>query len=467
MLVRRRLLGRLRGRWYMPVTVVAAPAGYGKTTLLAQALADNADGPLGIDCWLACAPGDGAASALGRGLCAAVGATPPSVAVRVGDAAAYASGGAEAMWRRSPQQVALVVDDVHEIPPGSDGAAVLAAVVAALPANGHVVLCGRSAPPLPLARLDVAGRLARLDESDLGFDDDELAAFAVLRGVPTATLTGSGGWPAMAELSASAPPGTDADYVGEEVLAGLAPARRRALGLLAHLGPFDAGLAAAVLGLDPPEVDALVRGLPLVTTLPGGDRALHAVWRTLLARDVEPGAAADVRRRAAAVVRGRGDAAAAWALLLDAGTEGGREVAAELAAAVVEALGAAHPPVARDVLADWLARLPATGRAHPSGRLLAAVTTVEADPDAASVALRDAADAFAAEGGRLGELGELACLVQLGQLAWWSEDLGRLAPIAARLFALEAAGCQEAGALASLGRAVLFDVQNDSRGVIA
>src|SRR5262245_502224 len=100
MLVRRRLLGRLRGRWYMPVTVVAAPAGYGKTTLLAQALADNADGPLGIDCWLACEPGDGAASALGRGLCAAVGTTLPPGAVETADAGVYATAVAEAIWRR-------------------------------------------------------------------------------------------------------------------------------------------------------------------------------------------------------------------------------------------------------------------------------------------------------------------------------------------------------------------------------
>ncbi len=252
--------------------------------------------------------------------------------------------------------------------------------------------------------------------------------------------------------------------MGEEVLAGLTPDRRRALALLAHVGPFDADLAAAVLGLDPADIDALVRGLPLVTTLPGGERALHAVWRALLAGDVEPDAAADVRRRAAAVVRGRGDPAAAVALLLDAGPGGGPAGAAELGAAVVDALGAAHPPVARDVLADWLARLPAAVRTHPSGKLLAAVTTAEADPEGASAALRDAADAFAAAGD---QLGELACLVQLGQLAWWSEDVGRLAPIAARLFALEAAGCREAAALASFARAVLIDVRNDSRGVLA
>jgi hypothetical protein len=71
----------------------------------------------------------------------------------------------EASWQRSPQQVALVVEDVHEVPAGSEASALLAAIVDGLRANGHIVLAGRVPPPLPLARLDAEGRAVRLDEA--------------------------------------------------------------------------------------------------------------------------------------------------------------------------------------------------------------------------------------------------------------------------------------------------------------
>jgi ATP/maltotriose-dependent transcriptional regulator MalT len=186
MLVRQRLLERLRARWYVPVTVVSAPAGYGKTTLLSQAMTANALAPLGVDCWLACESDEATASSLGQGLAEAVGAAPPTLAsAGAGPEApsrtALAGAVSEAMWQRSPRQVALVVDDVHEIPAGSEAAALLASIVGTLPANGHIVLAGRGPPPLALARLDVEGRVARLDEADLAFTDAEVTAFAALR----------------------------------------------------------------------------------------------------------------------------------------------------------------------------------------------------------------------------------------------------------------------------------------------
>ena len=143
MLVRERLLDRLRDRWIASVTVVSAPAGYGKTTLLAQAISENATGPLGIDCWLACTPDvAAAASSLGSALCRSIGIAPVGHA----DEAEVANTIVEALWQRSPQQVALIIDDVHEVPPGSDAGALLAEIVAALPANGHIVLAGRQPP---------------------------------------------------------------------------------------------------------------------------------------------------------------------------------------------------------------------------------------------------------------------------------------------------------------------------------
>ena len=66
MLVRPRLLATLRGRFDRRVTVVVAGPGFGKTTLLAQALSENRLDPLGIDHWVTCEPDDAAASVLGE-----------------------------------------------------------------------------------------------------------------------------------------------------------------------------------------------------------------------------------------------------------------------------------------------------------------------------------------------------------------------------------------------------------------
>jgi LuxR family maltose regulon positive regulatory protein len=455
MLARGRLVERLRERWFSPVTVVSAPAGYGKTTLLAQAVAANAAAPMGVDCWLTCGPDTTAASSLGEALCQAVGA-PPGASSRAG-AAGLAGSVVDAMWRRSPQPVALILDDVHEIPAGSEAARLLDAVVALLPANGHVVLATRGTPPVHLARLEVERRVVQLGQADLAFTEAEIAQFAALRGAPDARVAASGGWPALAELFASARSSTVGDYVGEEVLSCLTPAKRRHLGLLAHLGSFDDSLARAVLG---PDVDVadLVVGLPLVSLVGESEWRLHSLWQSLLARDVAPAEIADVRRRAGVALLGRGRVGAAVGLLVDA------EAWDEFTSAIAAALGVARPPVARDVLAGWLARLPVEVRDQPAGRLLAGVLAIESDTDRARELLEDCEAAFRA----LGQTsGELACLVQLGQMAWWDEDPEALMVVAARSFELEAAGCAEIEPLACLARALLFDIDNDSRSMLA
>ena len=65
---RPRLLDRLDARWQHPVTVVQAGAGFGKSTLLAQAVRANAVEPRGIDVWHACTPGDVDGDVLGQAL---------------------------------------------------------------------------------------------------------------------------------------------------------------------------------------------------------------------------------------------------------------------------------------------------------------------------------------------------------------------------------------------------------------
>ena len=180
--------------------MIVAGAGFGKSSLLAQACDENRLAPRGDDCWLGCGRGDADPRTFAHGVAGALGADPARL-TEAGDddPAALAGPLADAMWARSPWQVCLVVDDVHEIGDGP-AAAVLAALVDALPANGHLVLSGRLDPPVPLARLVAQGLVDRLDESDLAFGDADLAAFVSLRQVPVDRLGDMGGWPALVEL---------------------------------------------------------------------------------------------------------------------------------------------------------------------------------------------------------------------------------------------------------------------------
>jgi DNA-binding SARP family transcriptional activator/tetratricopeptide (TPR) repeat protein len=453
-LARRRLLDRLRARWAAPVVVVVAPAGFGKTTLLAAALHENAAAPVGVDCWLACGPDDATASALVEDLCHAIGADV--IAIDGVGLAGAARAVTEAMWSYSPQQVALILDDVHHITAGSPAAEVLASVVATLPANGHLVFAGRTEPPVALARLEVEGSIVRVAEADLAFTADELAEFARARGVAVADVDASGGWPAVAELSASARSRVAMEYASQEVLAQLSPQQRHDLALLAHLGPFDDDEARAVLGARV-DIDALMETVPLVSTVPTGERSLHALWRTFLAHEVNDAEVASARRRAARALLGQGRVSAAVRLLIDAAAWD------DFTDAVASAVGAAHPPVARDVLDEWFRRLPEPVREQPIGQLLRALVAVEANPQGTQERLAYIAEAFRSEAHTTGEL---ACLVQLGQLAWWSEDYEQMAELVSRVFELEAEGCEAAVAIACLGRALIFDLANDSRSVV-
>src|SRR5688572_3430101 len=73
---RERLVALLRERFSRRVVVVVAPAGFGKTTLLSQAIADSAGTTGAIDVWFSCASDDDAASTLTEGLCRAAGVAP-------------------------------------------------------------------------------------------------------------------------------------------------------------------------------------------------------------------------------------------------------------------------------------------------------------------------------------------------------------------------------------------------------
>lgn len=270
-LQRLRLRSVVEGRFDRRLTVVRGGAGFGKTTLVLQAIEANELDPRGIDHWLGLRAQDAVPATFAAALRAAVGARGSgNVVEAVG----------EAVWRQSPSEVALTIDDVHHVAPGSEGAALLEKLLEELPRNGHLVLVGRGVPPVRLARRLAAGDAREIVEDDLAFTPAEQASFLELRAAPC-EASESSAWPALLELSASAGATQVESYLWEEILDRLAPARRRDLARLAPLEWIDADRIAALTGtrLAP---EALLGELPLTSIEPGGAARLHALWEPIL-----------------------------------------------------------------------------------------------------------------------------------------------------------------------------------------
>jgi DNA-binding SARP family transcriptional activator len=454
---RPRLLGRLAARFEHRATILLAGPGFGKTSLLVQAHDDNAVSPRGIDVWLSCLPSHEAAAVLGTALRRMVFA-PEAFDASVAETVAAV---ADVVWEQAPVQVCLMLDDVHHVPAGSSGAALLAALLEALPANGHLVLASRTAPPLPVARLAALGQVVWLEEDDLRFSSTELAEFAASRSVPVDALEATCGWPALAELAVLAGGAGRArrslveDYLWQEVLSALPPARRRDLGLLTGLGELDPELAAAAVGR-PVDLEELMAGLPLVSRA-GDRRRLHALLERALARDVDARARTAARARAAEVLAGRGDLVEAMRLVAgDAHWPGMRAV-------IRDAAGRGRVPIPAEVLASWLDAVPAAGRDDPEAHLLGAMVTAERTPRAAGPSFEAAIDAYRR---RSDAEGELMTLVQWYSLAWSEGSQVTMARIVGGVLELANQGLDQAEVPAAQGRAVGEYMMGDWHAVL-
>jgi LuxR family maltose regulon positive regulatory protein len=301
LVVRPRLLAPLRSRFERPLTAVVAPAGFGKTSLLGQAVSENMLSPSGEDRWLTCQRDDTTLSFLASGAFAAVGLSAPVPE----DPRQAAVAVAEALWSAAPRQVALILDDVHLVTPGSPAGQFLRDLLEELPRNGHLVLGSRPPLPLTISRLLATGDAVVLQEEDLRFREDEVATFAESRGVSPELLNDVGGWPALAELTATAGPFAVSGYVWEELLTQLSPERRHALALLVAVGGADEEIATALLGRDV-NLQSLLDGLPLVVRSRSGWWSLHGLWAAALQHHLDSGQVAEARRAAAAILGSRG-----------------------------------------------------------------------------------------------------------------------------------------------------------------
>jgi len=177
---RRRLTDRLASDHRPALTLVSAPAGFGKTTLLSDWFESAQPTGSSNAAWLSLDAGDSDPARFGAYL---VEALRPIVSIAGAEAAAQNSQALHAVVAALlddlgivDTEIVLVVDDYHWIDDIEIHEAV-SFLVDHAPSNFHLVVATRSDPPLPLARWRASGDLLEIRAADLRFTTDEAAAY--------------------------------------------------------------------------------------------------------------------------------------------------------------------------------------------------------------------------------------------------------------------------------------------------
>jgi LuxR family transcriptional regulator, maltose regulon positive regulatory protein len=327
------LIERLNKGLSRRLTLISAPAGFGKTTLAGEWIAACGR----PSAWLSLEEGDSdfarflvyivaalrtIAPTIGTGIMAALETSKMSAAEPI---LASLLNEMESI----PDDFILVLDDLHAI----DAAAVddaLAFILEHQPTRMHLVIVTREDPDLPLARLRARGQLTELRASDLRFTADEASGFFnqtmglnLPAGSVAALEARTEGWIAglqMAALSLQGRQDIDGfiqsftgshrfvlDYLLEEVLQRQTDRVRGFLLQTALLDSMCGALCDAVTGREDGTemLDALERGNLFVVPLDDHRQwyRYHHLFAEVLrahAAAAEPGVIQDLHRRASA-----------------------------------------------------------------------------------------------------------------------------------------------------------------------
>ncbi|MEP7331292.1 MAG: helix-turn-helix transcriptional regulator, partial [Terracoccus sp.] len=255
---RPRLLERLRQGAESRLTLVSAPAGFGKSTLLAAWLGERAaeapEGPAATSAeppcvaWVSLDHGDSDPASFWTYVLTAIRNAAPEAGANAlaqleQDAAAIEPALTTLVneLAQTERAMTIVLDDYHlaESPEVGEG---LAFLLEHLPPQVHVVVSTRADPGLPLSRMRVRRELVEIRAADLRFTTDEAAAYLqsvaglhLARADVAVLEERTEGWIAALQLAALSLQGRDdaagfiagfagddryiVDYLVEEVLA--------------------------------------------------------------------------------------------------------------------------------------------------------------------------------------------------------------------------------------------------------
>lgn len=328
---RARLVLALETAVQRPLTVVSAPAGYGKTTALAQWLERSSV----EHAWLSLDAHDNDPRWFATRLLAALDRALPG-RLEAAERALHSGSdpretviplAVNALAERTGRRLAIVLDDYHLI---SNAAChgLARDLVDALPGGVGVVVASRTTPPLRLGRRRAAGTLAEIGPEQLRFEveeverllngsleldlereqidliDERAQGWAAGLALIATALTGRRDRAEFLEAVARSRASLDA-YLTEEVLEGVTPALRDFLCRTSILSRLSAPLCEAVTG-DPRARDQLdeVRRMNLFVTAVDPDGTwlrYHQVFAETLARELErrePSLVGELHRRA-------------------------------------------------------------------------------------------------------------------------------------------------------------------------
>ncbi|MEW6582133.1 MAG: hypothetical protein AB1416_05160, partial [Actinomycetota bacterium] len=377
------------------VTVVAS-AGYGKSTLLAQAV-EQCPHPW---VWLGCDDRMHDAGVLLAHVAAGIEERVPGFGARLalaGPPRAQVAELCNEVLATVPEDIVVVIDDAHLLL-GASGAEALALMVADLPPNVHLAVASRAMLPVPLSRLRASGRVLQVGEADLALSERESADLVRAQGLdlPPAAVRDlhrrTEGWVTGVVLAAQAggtlpDPGSDAaahlfDYLAEEAFLSQPGVLRDFLLATAVLERFTPEVAAAVTGSDDAravieEIEARHLFIVRAAGEDGDTFRYHHLFARFLRRRLADGGAdvADLERRAGDAWRQAGAPLEAVPHYLAAGAP---EAAVDALEPVAEAV--VHSPDA-ERLRRWLDEIPPALWADRPALLLAHGTLLFARGD--------------------------------------------------------------------------------------
>ena len=270
-----RLLELLDRAVERPVTLVAAPAGFGKTTLATQWLAS--DRAPRVAAWVSLDSRDNdpvrlwthVAIALERAGCRTEHNVGPFMAAHGGEVIAEVLPRLLASIAEMDEDIVILLDDFHFLR-DVGGHTQVEFLVENLPQQAHLVVLTRADPGLRIAWLRATGRLSEIRAADLAFTVEETSSLLAVEQVRLSNgsvrdlVHRTEGWAAglyLAALSMAGRPDPDefvrevsegnrfiGDYLTEEVLAGLSDEIREFIRTMSILDRFSAPLADSMTG---------------------------------------------------------------------------------------------------------------------------------------------------------------------------------------------------------------------------